>query len=64
MYDWVTLPYSRNWHDIVNQLYFSVKKKIEKELKHILYAKDMALLQSIRSGLYRLLILLVNLYQK
>ena len=22
MYDWVTLLYSRNWHDIVNQLYF------------------------------------------
>ena len=23
MYDWVPLPYSRNWHNIVNQLYFN-----------------------------------------
>ena len=27
MYDWVTLLYSRNWHNIVNQLYFNKKKK-------------------------------------
>ena len=27
MYDWVTLLYSRNWHNTVNQLYF---KKILK----------------------------------
>ena len=26
MNDWVTLPHSRNWHNIVNQLYFSFKK--------------------------------------
>ena len=26
MYDWVTLLYGRNWHNIVNQLYFNKKK--------------------------------------
>ena len=26
MYDWVTLLYSRNWHNIVNQLYFNFRK--------------------------------------
>ena len=32
-YDWVPLLYSRNWHNIVNQLYFNTKKKdnIKKE---------------------------------
>ena len=29
MYDWVNLLYSRNWQNIVNQLYFNkMKKKI------------------------------------
>ena len=28
MYDWVTLLDSRNWHNIVNQVYFN-KNKIE-----------------------------------
>ena len=27
MYGWVTWFYSRNWHNIVNQLYFNKKKK-------------------------------------
>ena len=27
MYDWATSLYSRNWHSIVNQLYFNTKKK-------------------------------------
>ena len=27
MYNWVTLLYSRNWHNIVNQLYFNNNKK-------------------------------------
>ena len=27
MYNWVTLLYSRNQHNIVNQLYFKKKKK-------------------------------------
>ena len=27
MYDWVTLLYSKNWYNIVNQLYFNLKKK-------------------------------------
>ena len=26
MYDWVTLLYGRDWHNIVNQLYFNLKK--------------------------------------
>ena len=26
MYNWVTLLYSRNWHNIVNQLHFNLKK--------------------------------------
>ena len=30
MYDWVTLLYSRNWYNIVNQLYFN-KKNQKKE---------------------------------
>ena len=27
VYDWVTLLYSKNWHNIVNQPYFNKKKK-------------------------------------
>ena len=26
MYNWVTLLYSRNWYNIVNQLYFNKNK--------------------------------------
>ena len=26
VYNWVTLLYNRNWHNIVNQLYFNFKK--------------------------------------
>ena len=26
MNDWVTFLYSRNWHNIVNHLYFNLKK--------------------------------------
>ena len=36
MYDWVTLLYSRNWHNTVNQLYFAKKymcKKKERKRK-------------------------------
>ena len=29
MYDWVTLLYSRNWHNIVNQPYFNQKITIK-----------------------------------
>ena len=29
-YDWVTMLYSRNWHNIVNQLYFN--KEINKNI--------------------------------
>ena len=35
MYDWVTLLYSRNWHNIINQLYFNKKyffKKVRSSL--------------------------------
>ena len=27
MYDWVTLLYSKSWHDIMYQLYFKKKKQ-------------------------------------
>ena len=27
MYDWVTMLYSRNWHNAVNQLYNNLKRK-------------------------------------
>ena len=30
MYNWITLLYSRNEHNIVNQLYFNKKKKLKK----------------------------------
>ena len=30
MYKWVILLYSRNWHNIVNQLYFNKRKKKNK----------------------------------
>ena len=54
MYDWVPLLYSRNWHNIVNQLYFNnfffkkktfnewIKRdrKIIKENRIYLEAKD------------------------
>ena len=29
MYHWVTLLYSRNWHNIVNQLYFKKKSHVK-----------------------------------
>jgi len=31
MFDWVTLLYSRNGHNIVNQIYFNLKKKERKK---------------------------------
>ena len=36
-YDWVTMLYSRNWHNIVNQLYFNLKtvsKNLKKKLEN------------------------------
>ena len=27
MYNWVILPYSRDWHNIVNQLFLNLKKE-------------------------------------
>ena len=33
MYDWVSLLYSRNWHNIVTQLYFYNEKKERKEMQ-------------------------------
>ena len=27
VYNWVSLLYSRDWHIIINQLYFNLKKK-------------------------------------
>ena len=32
MYDWVTVLYSRNWHNIVNLLYFNLKKYKKEKL--------------------------------
>ena len=29
VYNWVTLLYGRDWHHIVNQLYFNEKKKLK-----------------------------------
>ena len=38
VYDWVTLLYSRNWHNIVTQLYlkkYTTKAKVNKQVnKH------------------------------
>ena len=31
MYAWVTLLYSRNWHNIVNQSFFNLKNTLKKE---------------------------------
>ena len=33
VYNWVTLLYSRDWYNIVNQLYFNLKKKKESKNK-------------------------------
>ena len=33
MYDWVTLLYSKNWHNTANQLYFNKKEKKKKEYR-------------------------------
>ena len=32
IYDWVTILYSRNWHNIVNQPYSNKKQKFLKEV--------------------------------
>ena len=59
MYDWVTLLYSRNWYNIVNQLYFNKKNQkkrnfslpqIENSLKFIILL-DVTLLLSPMSSL-------------
>ena len=39
VYNWVTLLYSRDWHNIVNQLYFNLKKKRKKMLFVSLWKK-------------------------
>ena len=36
MNDWVTLLYSRNWHNVVNQLYFNKKIVIKKMIPLII----------------------------
>ena len=42
VYNWVTLLYNRDWHNIVNQLYFNKKKKekISKKEKHFRFWKS------------------------
>ena len=42
IYDWVTLLYSRNWHNTVNQLYFD--KKIFKKSMNIYYVLEIKFL--------------------
>ena len=37
MFDWVTLLYSRNWHNTVNQLYFNKNKKISAIINWLLF---------------------------
>ena len=34
MHNWVTLSYRRNYHNIVNQLYFKNVKKKKKKRRH------------------------------
>ena len=33
VYNWITLLYSRNYHNIVNQLYFNKTLRIKKRIK-------------------------------
>ena len=33
MYNWITLLYSRNQHNIVNQLYFNLKNYVKNKIK-------------------------------
>ena len=49
MYDWVTLMYSRNWHNTVNQIYFNLKKKNEL-LNSIYFPQTSTLSQSLKQS--------------
>ena len=39
-YDWVTLLYSRNWHNIVNQLYFNKKENKKRKRENVRSKRD------------------------
>ena len=45
MYDWVTLLYSRNWHNTLNQLYFNknefLKNEAQTEKTQEMFNKDL-----------------------
>ena len=41
VYNWVTLLYNRDWHYIVNQLYFNLRKK-DRESKLLLFTAQQA----------------------
>ena len=56
IYDWVTLLYSRNWHNSVNQLYF--KRKEKKRIWHnsglqVFSIRAKVLVKWIKSLLFR-----------
>ena len=55
MYDWVTMLYSRNCHNTVNQLYFNFKNNgiiIKKKKEKMTAAPQvMSLIPSLESGL-------------
>ena len=49
MYEWVTLLYSRNWHNMVNQIYFN--KEIGKTPEDIVLNDSMHMCMYIYHGL-------------
>ena len=55
VYDWVTLLYNRNWHNIVNQLYFNKKQfKNENALLSLSLHFELGSItcQDVKSSLY------------
>ena len=50
MYDWVTPLYSRNWHNIVNQVYSNFKN-VKKKFPFIAASKDKILKKKLNQGL-------------
>ena len=47
VYDWVTMLYSRNWHDIVYQLYFNKKTQTKKIIVNLITLSFSQLLYEI-----------------
>ena len=46
VYNWVTLPFSRDWHTIVNQLYFNFFKKSKRRSSGSVNAKEKSILDT------------------